>query len=322
MTIPSSVRLGLIGAGYRGRAIIKAIEHTKSAHLVCVGSRGSETRAYVPSSCKIFPDWRVMLDPAALDGLIVATPPATHFSISCDVLSEKIPLLIETPLTTTLEDAIALKKISSPPLIMVNHTLLAHPAYRFIKELVIGNTVGPIRALRSYIGMCSPDRSVLWHFGAQELALCIDLLNTSEPEDLSARYIRRQKTPSGYTETIELQFNFVPETDVLIRLSNSLEKAIHYLAIHFDRLTLIYDGADSGQLSLHPPVPDFSVPNDQGQKILLKKEDLLVNTITEFTMAIANRLEDSESFNLGVDVVALLARCQATLEGYSFSESL
>ena len=326
MTIESSessvFRLGLIGAGHRGRALIKAIERTMNTHLVRVGSRGSETRAHVPSDCQIFQDWRAMLDPAALDGLIIATPSATHFPIIRDVLAIHIPMLVEIPVTTSLENAIELKQFLPSPLIMVNHTFLAHPAYRFIKELVIGNTVGPIRALRSYRGMYSPDFPVLWHWGAQELALCIDLLNTSEPEDISARYIRQQKNLSGHTETIELQLSFVPEPDVRIRLSSCLEQEMHYLAVHFDRLTLIYDGTNSGTLTLHPPMPDFRVPDDEGQPVLLAKEDPLVNTISWFVMAIANRLEDSESLNLGLDVISLLARCQAILENRSVSAAL
>ncbi len=322
MKIQSSVRLGLIGAGNRGRAIIQAIERTMGAHLVSVGSRGPETRAHVPSSCQIFPDWHAMLDSAVLDGLIIATPPATHFPITREAVALNIPLLIETPITTTIEEAIALKKITPLPLIMVNHTLLAHPAYRFIKELVTGNTVGPIRALRSYFGMYSPDRPVLWHWGAQELALCVDLLDSSVPEDISARYVRRQINPHGCYETIELQLHFMQETDVRIRLSNSLERATHYLAVHFDHLTLIYDGMNSGKLTLHPSTRDFRVPEDEGQMIQLKLENPLINTITWFVMAVANRLEDSESLNLGIDVVALLAQCQAALERDSVPANL
>ena len=319
----SSVRLGLIGAGRRGRTIIKAIERTMSTHLVRVSSRGSETRVHVPSGCQIFSDWRAMLDRAAIDGLIIATPTDTHFSILNDVMAAHIPVLIEIPLTTTIENAIALKKLPPhAPLIMVNNTLLAHPAYRFIKELVIGNTVGPIRALRSYRGMYAPNSPFFWHLGAQELALCIDLLNSSEPDDISARYIKRQQTLSGHVETIELQLSFVPETDVRIRLSNGLEQEMHYLAVHFDRLTLIYDGIHSGTLTLHPPMPDFCVPDDEGQPVLLAKEDSLVNTISWFVMAVANGLEDSESLNLGIDVVALLARCQAVLENRSVIAAL
>ena len=94
MAIQSSVRLGLIGAGRRGRAIIQAIERTRGAHLVRVGSRGPETPVHVPSSCQIFPDWRAMLDPTVLDGLIIATPPATHFPIARFAIALNIPLLV------------------------------------------------------------------------------------------------------------------------------------------------------------------------------------------------------------------------------------
>ncbi|VBB69280.1 oxidoreductase, Gfo/Idh/MocA family/transferase hexapeptide repeat protein [invertebrate metagenome] len=316
MTVQSSIRLGLIGAGRRGRAIIKAIDRTTSAHLVRVGSHKMETSALVSSSCQIFPDWHAILDPVALDGLIIATPPATHFSIASHALAAKIPTLIEIPLSTTLEHAIALKKLTSPPLAIVNHTLLTHPAYRFIKELVRGHTIGPIRAIRSYFGAYCPDSPVLWNWGAQELALCVDLLNASEPEDISARYIRRHATLGGSGETVELRLDFVQDTDVevRIRLSNILEQKTHYFAVYFDRLTLVYDGSDSGTLKLHPPIPDFSVPDDTGQPVVLPMEDSLFNTISWFVVAVANRVEDTESLDLGVDVVALLERCQSVLE--------
>lgn len=315
MTVQSLVRLGLIGAGHRGRAIIEAMGRTTSACLVRVSSRNPETREQVTSNCQIFPDWRTMLDPTALDGLIIAAPSDTHFTIARDALVAGLPVLIETPLAMTIADAIALKQQAMPPLVMVNHTPLAHPAYRFMKELVVGNTVGPIRGIRSYFGAYRPGEPVLWRWGAQDLALCVDLLNTSEPEELLVRRIRHKTMPEGRGETVELRFDFAKDTDVRLRLSNILEQGMHYFAIHFDQLTLVYDGSSPGTLTLYPPVADFSVPNDEGQLVALPPEDPLSNTLSWFAMAIANRVDDSESLDLGVDVVALLARCQAFLEG-------
>ncbi len=315
MTDQSQIRLGLVGAGPRGRAIIETLDHVTDARLVRVSSSNPETRERVAPGCQIFPDWRPMLDSTALDGLIIATPPATHFAIAHAALAAGLPVLMEEPLAMTVADAVALKEQAGSALIMVNHTHLAHPAYRFIKELVTDETAGPIRAIRGYAGLRHPDVPILWTWGAQELAMCIDLLDTSEPEDLSARLVKRQHLPEGSGETIELRFDFAKGTDVRLRLSNILEEKTRYFAVHFDRLTLIYDGRGAGTLTLHPSAPDFQVPEDEGQRIELPTEDPLFNVLSWFTLALANGVEDLGSLNLGMDVVFLLARCQAMLEG-------
>ena len=241
MTAPAEIRLGMVGAGGRGHVLMEALARTPNVRVVGVGSRNPETSGQLAAGCRVFPDWRALLEPRFLDGLIIATPPATHFAIAREALAAGLPVLLESPLALDLAEAMAVKRLASESaLVMVDHSRLAHPACRFLKELVTGGAAGPVRAIRGYAGSGSPvDASApLWTWGARDVALCIDLLNASEPEDLSARVVKHRRTPEGEGKTIELRFDFAKDADVRLRLSNILEQETDYFAVYFDRLTL------------------------------------------------------------------------------------
>ena len=317
MTAPAESRLGLVGAEGRGSVFMEALARTPHVQLAGVSSHTPETLGPLAAGCRVFPNWRALLDPRLLDGLIIATKPATHYAIAREALAAGLPVLLESPLALDLAEAMDLKRLADErALVMVDHSHLAHPACRFLKELAAGGAASPIRAIRGYAGGCGPAAdasSPLWTWGARTIALCIDLLNASEPEDLSARVVKYRRTSEGEGKTIELRFDFAKDTDVRLRLSNILEQETDYFAVYFDQMTLVYDGLGADALSVHPPLPDFSVPTDEGQAVELPAEDPLVTVLRSFALAITNRTDDGESLNLGVDVVALLARCQAIL---------
>lgn len=339
MDIQPEVRLGLIGTSQEGHAIIDAINSIAHVSLVSMYSDSSEVPPIVGHNCHILPDWQSVLNMKNLDGVVIATTLDIRSIVAKTALESSLPILIEAPLAVAISDAIELKRLASDQLLMVNHSLLRGYGYRFIRELVRDGTLGHILAIRSYVcdkrvtprllqQYTNPTKITtdvnlltLWTLGPQILAMCIDLLDCSEPDDLLARVVRSQYNSGSSVENnrnsdgkIELHLEFPKEIDVRIRLSSNTEgQKICYLAVYFEGLTLIYDGF-SGVLTLYPPVLDFSLPDDSGEEIKLPKEKALVNMISLFASAIVNHTNEVENLNLGVDVVALLARCQVLFE--------
>ena len=72
----------------------------------------------VPSQ---YEDYRAMLDRGDLDGIVVATPHATHYAIASDVLTRGIPLMLEKPMVLRAHEArdlVRLAEVHDVPLVV------------------------------------------------------------------------------------------------------------------------------------------------------------------------------------------------------------
>ncbi|MEO5373430.1 MAG: Gfo/Idh/MocA family oxidoreductase [Alphaproteobacteria bacterium] len=313
-----NIRLGLIGAGRWGRNIIRTCGELSGITLARVASSNPETRTLVPPGTLVMEDWRELLNPNDVHGVMIASPATQHFTIARETIASGIPVMVEKPLTMSLGEAVTLKRVASmgQALVLVNHVHLVHPAYRAIKELC--GAVGAVRAIRSHAGNWGPFRAevpVLWDYGPHDVAMAIDLLD-GEPEYVSAVEVERRETPEGIGQSLDLRCEFPGEVDVRIRLSNLLPEKRRTFAVHFDTLVMVYDPLRPGSaLTIHPATDGFADPTGPGQPIELPDEQPLANAIMTFAMAIAGNVDDPGSLNLGVDVVATLSRCQAKLDG-------
>ncbi|MGA9407930.1 MAG: Gfo/Idh/MocA family oxidoreductase [Bacteroidota bacterium] len=81
-----------------------------------------------------------------VDGIIIATPPASHFSIIMSLVSRSIPILCEKPLvenSTEVEEIIAASKRYKTP-VAINNTRRFFPSYKKVKELLQTGVIGKI----------------------------------------------------------------------------------------------------------------------------------------------------------------------------------
>ena len=110
------------------------------------------------------------------DGFIVATPANTHFKIAKSIIESGNHVLVEKPITTTLENAITLNELAklNKVNLMVGHVLLFHPAFKKIKELIDNNIVGDLQYMysnRLNLGTIRTEENVLWSFAPHDIAL-------------------------------------------------------------------------------------------------------------------------------------------------------
>jgi hypothetical protein len=77
-TRSNSVRLGVIGTGDRGRALIQNIAKTRNCTVVAIcdtyAPHLAKGRALVDATTRRFADHRAMLDAGGLDAVVIATP--------------------------------------------------------------------------------------------------------------------------------------------------------------------------------------------------------------------------------------------------------
>ncbi|MBS1199388.1 MAG: UDP-N-acetyl-D-glucosamine dehydrogenase [Proteobacteria bacterium] len=100
-----ATRVAVIGAGYLGRFHAQKYAALAGVKLVAVADPDAEARGRVAreAGCEETADYRQLL--GRVDAVSVVTPTPLHHRISCDFLEAGAHVLVEKPITTTLDEA-------------------------------------------------------------------------------------------------------------------------------------------------------------------------------------------------------------------------
>lgn len=314
------LRLGLIGAGPWGRNYIRTIAEMPGLTLSRLCSRNPESRAMAGAACECTEDWRAIISPGDIDGLIIATPPALHAEIAEAAMGAGIPPLIEKPLTLDLKSALRLARRAEEAGIpaMVNHIHLFHPAYRRLKQEAAA--LGPLLAIRSEggnRGPFRPDTPPLWDYGPHDMALCLDLLQ-GEPETIEAKRERSGETEEGYGEVVAIWMAFAGGVRAHIRSGNLMDRKRRWLGVYFEKEVLVFDDLAKDKLRRHPGFTvsgngEPPVPEDAGTPVPVADTPPLAAALGAFAAAIRGENPPEAGLDLAVKVIRTLEACTASL---------
>ncbi len=132
------LRIGVVGVGYLGKFHAEkyaGMDGVKLAGVVDIIPERAESIAKQLGT-ESFADYRNLID--EVDAVSVVVPTPLHFSISRDFLENNVNVLIEKPITETLEEADALIKIADfhGLIIQVGHLERFNPAVIALREIV------------------------------------------------------------------------------------------------------------------------------------------------------------------------------------------
>jgi predicted dehydrogenase len=292
------LRFGLAGAGRWGRNYIGTIAGLPGLRLARVASGNPATRALVPAGCDVVDHWRKLLDPAAIDGLIIATPPASHAEIARAAIGVGIPTLVEKPLALSAPDARAVRDLATETCVpvLVEHTHLFSPAFRALKALVQRH--GGAREIRSEASNHGPyrrDVSVLWDWGPHDVAMCLDLLQEA-PASAVCTVLDKATRNGGVAETLAIALSFPSGVPAEILLSNAKDKTRRF-AVRCVDAELVYDDVSAQKLRI------------DGRPVDVAGELPLTVAVREFAEHVAARRAGNEGLELAVRVVEVLETC-------------
>ena len=132
------VRVGIIGVGYLGMQHARILSYLEEAELKGVADIEFKKAVEIGNrhGVRYFQNYEDMLD--EIDAAIVATPTSDHFSISMKLLSEGKSVLVEKPITETVEQAEELVKMSKKngPILQVGHLERFNPAVEAVESVI------------------------------------------------------------------------------------------------------------------------------------------------------------------------------------------
>lgn len=141
------VRTAVIGVGYLGRFHAQKYASLPDSQLIAVADASAEARDRVAAEtgCRAVADYRELL--GEVDAVSIATPTPLHHPIARDCLEHGIHVLVEKPVTETLEEARNLVEIaaSSGCVLQVGHLERFNAAI-----LALEGTLGTPRFIESH----------------------------------------------------------------------------------------------------------------------------------------------------------------------------
>jgi predicted dehydrogenase len=179
------VGVGVIGYGYWGPNLVRNFNEAPGARLVAVSDLSPERLAAAKSLhplAKATTDYRDLLVDPSVDAIVVSTPVATHYELGMQVLRAGKHLLIEKPLTSSVEEGERLLDAAAAHrrILMVDHTFIYTSAVQKIKEVVDAELLGRLYyfdSVRVNLGLFRSDVNVLWDLAVHDLSIMDYVLN-------------------------------------------------------------------------------------------------------------------------------------------------
>jgi myo-inositol 2-dehydrogenase/D-chiro-inositol 1-dehydrogenase len=173
------VKIGLIGAGAIGEAHILSFQQAPGAEVLAICDlnearlKEMKEKYNIPAS---YTDYGEMLKEEQLDGVVIATPDHLHLAPVEAVAAAGLPMLLEKPIATTLEDSLAIMDAVDKAGVEATMGFCQRfsPRYIALKERVHSGVLGVPNTARAgrliqiseawrYNGRCSVNQYVFCH---------------------------------------------------------------------------------------------------------------------------------------------------------------
>jgi UDP-N-acetylglucosamine 3-dehydrogenase len=142
-------KVAVVGVGGWGKNHARALNELGSLAAVC--DIEPERAAFYSKLYSVpgFTSMEEMLAQVRPDGVVVATPPSTHYELGLKLIERGIPLLMEKPMAATAREArqLAMKAEEKGVTMLVGYIERFNPAVAYLKDLIQTGKLGRLQAL-------------------------------------------------------------------------------------------------------------------------------------------------------------------------------
>lgn len=150
------IRLGVIGYGGRVRGVLGIIGQLNTgAEVVAITDvRNDEIKQGMedPDKVSFYTDPDEMLDKERLDGVLIGTRCSLHAGMAIKVLRRNLPLFLEKPVATNMDDLLALRAAgaASTSDVVVSFPLRVTPLVQLAKEIINSGKIGTVEHVQAW----------------------------------------------------------------------------------------------------------------------------------------------------------------------------
>jgi predicted dehydrogenase len=187
--------LAQIGCGYWGPNLLRNFSSQAGCRVKWVADVRAERRAYVQES---FPlsgvtgSWEEVVSDPEVDGIVIASPAATHHAMAKAALLAGKHVLVEKPLAMSLEGADELSGLAATRglVLMAGHTFLYNSAVHYMRDLISSGQIGDVfyfYTQRLNLGQVRSDVNAWWNLAPHDVSILHYLMGGQRPASVSVR---------------------------------------------------------------------------------------------------------------------------------------
>lgn len=202
------MKLCLVGCGRWGRVYLNTIQ--KISRIKVDWIIINKTIPKIEGKYNFSNDLDELLKKEKIDGVVIVSPPHTHFKLAKICIKHHIPVLVEKPFTNSYQESSFLKKefYKNKLLCMVGYQHLFSSKYRLLKnpKSKIGN-VKNVYSISISDGPFRKNINVIRDWGSHEVAIAIDIFDDL-PQSLNIT--KDKKSFTNYHKglyTLEMNFS-------------------------------------------------------------------------------------------------------------------
>jgi predicted dehydrogenase len=325
------INVAIVGFGYWGPNLVRNFSSIPGVQVKKVVDLREERLKVVVQN---YPNTEVSTNiddlwtDTSIDAVVIATPVFTHFPLAKKALLAGKHVLLEKPMTDTVDHALELIELSQKlgKVLMVDHTFLYTPAVQKMKDLITSGQVGKVKyfdSTRINLGLIQQDVNVLWDLAPHDISI-LDYLVNDEPVSVNATGVSHIHNgveniaylTVNYSSNILAHFNCSWSSPVKIRmmLVGGDEKMIVFNDMEPTEKIRVYDTAhsvssdeDRRRVLVDYRVGDVYIPK-------LGSAEALSGMARDFIAAVTTGSTPIASWKSGLNTIRILEASQKSIK--------
>lgn len=151
---PEKPRLAIVGLGWWGAELVKAVRASGTAEVVACFARTEDSRKAFAAEHQIVAadSYESLLADPDVDGILLATSHSSHAPLAVAAAGAGKHVFVEKPLTLTVEDARRCVQAAADAgvVLQVGHNKRRQPANRRAKEMIDAGELGQVVAVEAH----------------------------------------------------------------------------------------------------------------------------------------------------------------------------
>ena len=255
--MPPNLVLAQFGCGYWGPNLLRNFSALPGCAVKYVVDSNAERRGFVESNfplSRAIETHQTVLEDPSVDGVVIATPAASHFSLANQVLDAGKHVFVEKPLATKVAEVDELSRRAAERnlVVMTGHTFIYNAAVRYVKQLIDAGELGEIRYIYSQrlnLGRIRADIDALWNFAPHDISIIQYWLGNPEPVSVSRQGMAYVQ--DGIDDVVFLSLEYPNKVIANIHVSWLDPQKVRKMIVVGSRKMVVYDDIAETKIAIY-----------------------------------------------------------------------
>ena len=326
--------LAQIGCGYWGPTLLRNFSALPGCSVKYVVDSSPDRRAFVKANfpfSRAIEIYQTVLEDPDVDGVVIATPAGSHFSLVREALDAGKHVFVEKPLATKVAEVDELSNRAKKQnlVVMTGHTFVYNSAVRYVKKLIDAGELGELRYIYSQrlnLGRIRSDIDALWNFAPHDISIIQYWLNDPEPISIGRQGMAYMQ--EGIEDVVFLNLEYPGKVIANIHVSWLDPQKVRKMIIVGSRKMVVYDDISENKLLIYDKGIDrrailgenMDFDNPEGPQFDYRTGDILIPEVKfaepvrveaeHFVNCIRNSQEPLTGLSHARTVVSILERAR------------